>query len=212
MSFSEQPVSDKIHTEAWDEQKLVSLLRQKDENAFRILIQKYQNRLLGIACAITLEREESLEIVQDVFFKAWKNIHTFRGDAKLFTWLRRITINETLNWQRKWKRRFRWHHRPLEREDGSDYPELGTDTYDPGRLYQKKELENILWEKLRELPEDARSVFILREAEGLSYDEIAATLRIKRGTVSSRLFYARKRLKEMLGGYMDKGEEDGKNT
>ncbi|QTA93710.1 RNA polymerase sigma factor [Desulfonema magnum] len=196
-------MSNKVNTKLWDEARLISLLKQKDEEAFRVLIQQYQTKLFGIAYSITLEKEESLDIVQEVFLKVWQNIHTFRQDAKLSTWLRRITVNQCLNWQRRWKRRFRWHHQPLESDEGGDYPELGTDDYHPESLYQKKEFEKIIWETLRKLPEDARAVFVLKEAEGLSYDEIARTLKIKRGTVSSRLFYARKKLKELLKEYMD---------
>lgn len=199
-------MSDKLNTDLYDESRLVSLLKQGDEDAFSILVRQYQGRLFGIAYSITLEREESLDIVQDVFFKVWKNIRNFRGDASLSTWLRRITVNECLNWQRRWKRRFRRHHQPLERDDAGDYPELGTEDYQPEKLYQQKELEQILWEKMEALPEDARTVLVLKEVEGLSYDEIADTLHIKRGTVSSRLFYARKKLKEMLKEYLNEGE------
>lgn len=184
----------------------MSLLKKGDEEAFRVLIRQYQRRLFGIAYSITLEREESADIVQEVFLKVWQNIHRFREDSNLFTWLRRITVNHCLNWRRTWKRRFRWHHQPLESDDAGDYPELGTDAESPESLYQKKELEKLVWEKMGKLPEDARAVFVLRELEGLSYDEIAETLKIKRGTVSSRLFYARKHLKDMLKGHLDKGE------
>ena len=96
----------------------------------------------------------------------------------------------------------------MEREDGSEYPEMGTREGHPERLYHKKELEWLIQEKLRELPDEARAVFVLREAEGLSYDEIAKTLKIKRGTVSSRLFYARKRLKALLKDYVSTEEGD----
>ncbi|MDM8522233.1 sigma-70 family RNA polymerase sigma factor [Desulfococcaceae bacterium HSG8] len=193
-------MSDKVNTDVWDEDRLVSLLKEGDEEAFRVLIRKYQTRLFNIAYGITLEREESLDIVQEVFFKVWQNIHTFRKDSALSTWLRRITVNQCLNWQRRWKRRFRWRHQPLEKDEW-DAPELGTDDYHPGKLYDKKEIEKVVWENLNKLPEDARTVFVLREAEGLSYDEIADVLKIRRGTVSSRLFYARKKLKELLKNY-----------
>lgn len=198
-------MSNKINT---DETRLISRLRQGDEDAFRVLMQRYQGWLFSIAYSITLEREESLDIVQEVFLKVFQNIHAFKEKSKLSTWLRRITVNECLNWQRRWKRRFRWHHQPLERDEAGDYPELGTYDYHPGTLYQKKELEKIVWEKLGKLPEEARAVFVLREAEGLSYDEIAETLKIKRGTVSSRLFYARKKLKELLREYIDEGRDE----
>ena len=85
-----------------------------------------------------------------------------------------------LNWRRRWKRRFRWHHQPLEKEDSSNDVALGTEAYNPETLYGKKELDRIIKEGLKTLPEDARTVFILKELEGMSYDEIAGILKIKK--------------------------------
>jgi RNA polymerase sigma-70 factor (ECF subfamily) len=181
-----------------DEARLVALLKAGDETAFRLLIRKYQSKLYSIAYGITLDREESLDVVQDVFLKVYQKIHSFRGESSLSTWLHRITVNMCLNWKRRWMRRFKWHHQPLEREEGGAYSELGTTETLPGTLYEQKELKEILWEQLKDLPEEARAVFVLKEIEGLSYDEIAKTLRIKTGTVSSRLFYARKKLRKSL--------------
>ncbi|MBW2109133.1 MAG: RNA polymerase sigma factor [Deltaproteobacteria bacterium] len=182
-----------------DEKRLVALLKEGDETAFRLLIRTYRSRLYAIAYGITLDREESLDIVQDVFIKVYEKIHTFRGESSLATWLHRITVNLCLNWKRRWTRRFRWHHQPLEKEDGMDYPELGTSEGVAEQLYEQKELKHLLWRQLQQLPGDARAVFVLKEVEGLSYDEIAKALNIKKGTVSSRLFYARKRLRTALG-------------
>jgi len=187
-----------------DERTLVSRLKQGHEGAFRILVEQYQKQVFRIAYGITLDREESLDIVQDVFLKVHQNISGFEGKAKLSTWIHRITVNQCLNWQRRWKRRFRWHHEPLETENGADRIELASDEEKPETRYQTKEMENVFREKLRELPEDARAVFVLKELEGYSYDEIAHQLKIKRGTVSSRLFYARRKLKELLSDYVDR--------
>jgi RNA polymerase sigma-70 factor (ECF subfamily) len=180
-----------------NEHLVVDRLKQGDEAAFRLLIRKYQSKLYSIAYGITLDREESLDIVQDVFLKVHQKIHTFRGESSLSTWLHRITVNMCLNWKRRWIRRFRWHHRPLDKEEG-DYPELGTSDGLPDAMYEQKELRDILWKQLGELPEEARAVFVLKEMEGLSYDEIAGALKIKTGTVSSRLFYARRKLRKGL--------------
>lgn len=181
-----------------DEKELVLGLKRGEEDAYRVLVRQYQERLFRIAYRITLDREESLEIVQDVFLKVYTHIHTFKGDSTLYFWLKRITINQCLNWIRRWKRRFRWQHQPLGGEGREPHKEPGTDVNNPEAVYEKKELKKILTEGLRDLPEDARTVFILKELEGLSYDEIAALLKIKKGTVSSRLFYARQRLKRSL--------------
>ena len=191
-------MSDNIYSPERDEKELIIRLKNGEQEAYRALVRQYQSRLIHIATGITLDREESLDIVQDVFLKVYRRVHSFEGKSSLYTWLRRITVNESLNWRRKWKRRFRWQHQSLEDEDTGNSPELGTDETGPESLYKKKELEKIVREGLNRLPEDARAVLVLKELEGLSYGEIARHLKIKKGTVSSRLFYARERLKEYL--------------
>lgn len=191
-----------MNTELWDEKRLISLLKQGNDAAFRVLVRQYNNRLFGIAYGIVLDREESLEILQEVFLKVFQNIHRFREEAGLSTWLHRITVNQCLNWHRRWKRKFRWQQNTLERDGPIDYPDRGMDN-DPEAIYREKELKNKFMENLGQLPREERVVFVLKEVEGLSYDEIARVLKIKRGTVSSRLFYARQRLKESLTRYMD---------
>lgn len=190
-----------------DEKSLVSRLKQGQEAAYRILIRNYQGQLFSIAYGITMDREESLDIVQEVFLKVHQNIKNFRGDSGLSTWLHRITVNQSLNLQRKWKRRLKWRHQPLEKDEGGDYPELRDSQENPETLYHKGELEKALQEGLNELPETSRTVFVLREIEGLSYDEIAEVLNIKKGTVKSRLFLARQKLKERLSEYFNETEE-----
>ncbi|MDY6845105.1 MAG: sigma-70 family RNA polymerase sigma factor [Thermodesulfobacteriota bacterium] len=206
-------MSHSIDNDSYDEYTLVFLLKQKKEEAFRTLIRYYHTRLFRIAYGITLDREESLDIVQEVFLKVFQNIDTFREESKLSTWLYRITINLCLNWQRKWKRKFRWHHQSLERDDVDTYRQLGTDEYHPETIYEKKEFEQKFRQTLKKLPEEARVILVLKEVEGLSYDAIAKNLNIKKGTVSSRLFYARKMLRKSLKQYLKeeekkKGEND----
>ena len=177
-----------------EENDLVSRLKQGQEWAFNILVNKYQNMLLKIAYGITLDREESLEIVQDVFVSVHKNIKNFRQDASLAGWLRKITINNCLNWKRKWKRRFRWSHHSIEPKDETLLLKERKDDKSPEALYREKQLELQVMENIGKLPEKIRAVFVLNTLEGLSYDEIARHLNIKRGTVSSRLHHARKLL------------------
>lgn len=187
----------------FNESRLVASLQAGEEWAYRLLVAHYKQRLFKLAYGIVQEEEEALDIVQDVFIKAFENIGRFRGQAKLSTWLHRITVNQSLNWKRRWKRRLRWHHKPLEREDGSEYPELKSERYAPDQLHNEKLLARAFENALRALPEQARAVYVLREAEGLTYDEIAQVLGIKRGTVSSRLFHARERLKTHLEQHLD---------
>lgn len=180
------------------EQDLVERLKKRQKWAFNHLVSKYQDRLFKLAYGITLDREDSLEVVQDVFISVYKNIQTFRQDSSLATWLRKITIHHCLNWRRKWKRRFKWNHWPLEQENGVEPAEENTDQNDPEILFREKQMENNLMKAIQSLPEKNRLVFILNTIEGLSYEEIAKTLDIKKGTVSSRLHLARKGLVDSL--------------
>ena len=200
-------MSDEVDKHLGDESTLVSLLKQGQEDAFRVLVRRYETRVFSIAYGITLDREESLDIVQEVFLKVYQNIHTFREESRLSTWLHRITVNLCLNWKKRWKRRFRWHHQPLERDQSGNDLKSGTEAHYPDALYEKKEFQKIFWDRLNELPEKTRAVFVLKEVEGLSYDEIAKALGVRTGTVSSRLFYARKRLKKSLRQYLEEGKD-----
>ena len=195
-------MSNTENNDIWEEDRLVAGLKQGREQAFQVLVRQYQARLFGIAFGMTQDREESQDIVQDVFLKVHQNIRRFESKSKLSTWLHRITINHCLNLKRRGINRLRWYHRPIE-TDAGDYPELGSNEHYPEALYRNKEFRYQFRKALKQLPADARAVFVLKELEGLSYDEIAKALQIKRGTVSSRLFYARRKLRAALNAYLD---------
>lgn len=178
------------------EQDLVERLKKKQKQAFNQLVSSHQERLFRLAYGITLDREESLEIVQDVFISVFHHIRTFRQESTLATWLRKITLHHCLNWKRRWKRRFRWSHSSLEQEN--DFGPAEENSHDPELLFGEKQLEENLMKAVRALPEKTRLVFVLNALEGLSYDEISESLHIKRGTVSSRLHLARKSLMDSL--------------
>jgi RNA polymerase sigma-70 factor (ECF subfamily) len=183
---------------SWDETTLVALLKQGHEEAYAELVQRYQKRVYALAYGITLDPEESRDIVQEVFLKAFQNIKKFEGRSRLATWLHRITVNQSLNWQRRWKRRLRWHHRPIESDESGESIQLGSDEYQAEVLHDRREIDRAYKKALSQLPDDARSVYVLKEIEGLSYEDIGRVLNLKKGTVSSRLFYARKRLQAAL--------------
>lgn len=156
-----------------------------------------------MAYGITMDAEDSQEIVQDVFLKVFRKIGQFKEQAGLSTWLYRITVNLSLNRIRMWRRRFRRFHRPLEMEDRNEPVELGEKTETPENLYRQKEFEAAFQKEIQKLPERIRTIYILNEVEGLSYDEIAAVLKMKRGTVSSRLYQAREQLKTALRSHFE---------
>lgn len=192
-------MSNNINNTDIEDSRLLIDLKNGNERAYRQLVGKYQAKLRNVAYGITLDVEESADIIQDVFLKAYMGIDKFKGESSLYTWLRRITINESLNWVRKWKRRFRWQHQPLEREDGSSL-NLESNDAGPENVMSSKQTAEILKEGLDKLPEKARAVLVLKEVEGLSYEEIGDALEINKGTVSSRIFYAREKLREYLKG------------
>jgi RNA polymerase sigma-70 factor, ECF subfamily len=181
-----------------DEQDLVEQLRQGRKQAFDVLVNRFQKRLLKVAYGITLDPEESQEIVQDVFTTVFRQIHSFRQDALLYTWLRKITVNQCLNWKRRWKRRFRWHHDPITMENDPVISGENTHMDTPETLMQKKQFRDRITEAVKMLPEKTRTVFVLYALEGLSYEEIADFLHIRKGTVASRLYQARKQVTRAL--------------
>jgi len=181
-----------------EEQKLVERLRKGQQWAFNQLVTTHQNRLLKIAFGITLDHEESLEIVQDVFLSVFENIDFFRQEASLASWLRRITINSCLNWKRKWKKRFRWHHDPIDFQTEARLTNESFKKNDPESLVREKQFEKKILDAIKILPEKLRVVFVLNNLEGLPYEEISKTLDIKMGTVRSRLHSARKKILDAL--------------
>jgi len=181
-----------------EEQKLVERLRKGQQWAFNQLVTTHQNRLLKIAFGITLDHEESLEIVQDVFLSVFENIDFFRQEASLASWLRRITINSCLNWKRKWKKRFRWHHDPIDFQTEARLTNESLKKNDPESLVREKQFEKKILDAIKILPEKLRVVFVLNNLEGLPYEEISKTLDIKMGTVRSRLHSARKKILDAL--------------
>lgn len=181
-----------------DEHKLVERLIKGQEWAFNQLVAAYQERLLKIAYGITLDHGEAQEIVQDVFVSVFKNIKKFRQDSSLATWMRRITINLALNWKRKWKRRFKWHHDPIDFQTETKLAHNSGLQHNPETLIREKQMENSVMAGVRKLPEKLRTVFVLSHLEGLTYEQIAETLQINIGTVRSRLHSARKKVLNSL--------------
>lgn len=183
--------------------ELIVRLQRGDEWAFQLLVRRYRKKLFSIAFGITLDAEESQDIVQEVFLQVYRSIENFKGNASLSTWLQRITVNRCLNWKRRWGRRFRWHHgstgniddQPAKVPEG-DWPAPETRM---ANAQTRQQIDNAL----KMLPDQARAIFVLRELEGLSYEEIADATGTKIGTVRSRLFHARKRLKQILQPLME---------
>ncbi len=191
-------MSKTIQNRIVHDDELILRLQRGDEWAFQLLVRRFRKKIFAIAFGITLDPEESQDIVQEVFLQAYRSIVSFRGDSSLATWLHRITINRCLNWKRRWARRFKWMHVSIDDIDQQPLAELDSGEPDPESRVADAQTRQQIDKALKMLPDQARTVFVLRELEGLSYEEIATVTGIKLGTVRSRLFYARKRLQEIL--------------
>lgn len=180
------------------DEELILRLQRGDEWAFQLMVRRFRNQIFSIAFGITLDAGESEDIAQEVFLQVHRTIGDFRGDASLTTWLHRITVNRCLNWKRRWARRFKWRHVSIDGTDGqpAQEPESGLPT--PETRLADAQTRQQIDNALKMLSDRARTVFVLRELEGLSYEAIADATGIKLGTVRSRLFHARRRLKEIL--------------
>jgi RNA polymerase sigma-70 factor (ECF subfamily) len=174
---------------------LIEIFNSGDRRGFEILLKKYQNRVANIAYSLTGQKDSVDDIAQEVFIKVYQNLASFRKKAKFSTWLYRITVNTSYNYLKKKKR---WVPLDSLDSDSSDFSQ----SPDYGNLSSKelehRENQQLLKRAIENLPFKYRSVIILKEIEGLSYKDIAKSLRCRIGTVESRLFRARRLLRKAL--------------
>jgi RNA polymerase sigma-70 factor, ECF subfamily len=200
-------VSKTIQNRIVHDEELIVRLQRGDEWAFQLLVRRFRKKIFSVAFGITLDAEESRDIVQDVFFQVYRSILDFRGDASLSTWLHRITVNRCLNWKRRWARRFQWLNKPGGNTGTTAGDEPASDLPSPEDRVVDTQTRQQIDSALKKLPDQARTVFVLREVEGLSYEEIAYATGIKLGTVRSRLFHARQQLRTLLQAVVAEEEE-----
>jgi RNA polymerase sigma-70 factor (ECF subfamily) len=185
----------------WD---LVQRTRAGDRAAFRELVERYQRKIAALALGMLRSREDALDIVQETFAKAYQNLERFKGDAAFYTWLYRIAFNLCVDQQR---REAKQAQVPLESDDRGEAPVPGMLDDGPRRdqpfdRARDAEIGRRLTAAIRELTPDHRAVILLREVEGLSYEEISRVLQCPKGTVMSRLHYARRQLQARLQGLL----------
>ena len=171
-----------------------------DETAHAALVLEHHRLVLGLATHLLGDREEALDLSQEVFLRVFRTLHRFRGQSALRTWIFRIVVNQVRNRQRWWRRRQRSNQVSLD-EHIRDHGEmvLGAEACTPDSELVRKELGARLKEAIQKLPFEQRTALVLREIEGLRYEEIAFSLGLPVGTVKSRLTRARQALREELG-------------
>src|SRR6201993_2106018 len=194
-----EPVSDEL--------ALVRAAKSGDVGAFEELVKRYDRNVFRIAQHITQNREDAEDVVQDAFLKAYSNLEQFQGQSKFYTWLVRIAVNEALM---KLRRRRPERTVSLDEDIKTDEDSLPREVADwspnPEQQYTQSELREILSKTIQGLPPSFRTVFVLRDVEGLSTEETAAALELSVPAVKSRLLRARLQLRERLGRYFQRRE------
>lgn len=185
-------------SEAQVDQLLVERVQKGDKHAFDLLINKYQHRIVSLVARYVNDHAEALDVAQEAFIKAYRALGNFRGDSAFYTWLYRIAINTAKNWLVAQKRR----------PPASDIDAVEAEQYDsdsrlkdkgtPENELLREEIRQTIYRSIAELPEDLRTAIVLREMEGMSYEEIATTMECPIGTVRSRIFRAREAIDEQL--------------
>jgi RNA polymerase sigma-70 factor, ECF subfamily len=177
-----------------DEAELIGRAKQGDSRAFGVLVERYQRRVVNVAQAVVHNQEDALELAQEAFVRAYENLAQFESRSSFSTWLYRITANLAIDFRRREGR-----HIMLRGEDAeNEISRLPSETGDSYKEAARRELNQRLRDALKELTPEHRAVILLREVEGLSYDQIGDILRCPRGTVMSRLHYARNHLRNIL--------------
>jgi RNA polymerase sigma-70 factor (ECF subfamily) len=202
----------KVNEPISDELKLVRAAKAGDISAFEQLVHRYDRNVFRIAQHITQNREDAEDVVQDAFLKAYENLKNFQEQSKFYTWLVRIAVNEALM---RLRRRRPERMVSLDEEVKTDEDSMPREVADwspnPEQLYTQSELRDILTKTIQGLPSSFRTVFVLRDVEGLSTEETAEALELSIPAVKSRLLRARLQLRERLNKYFKKRKGgDGK--
>jgi len=177
------------------EAALIQRCTAGDESAFAELVAEHQRMVVQLAVNLLGDRDEALDLSQDVFLRVFRTLGRFRGRSTLRTWIYRIAVNQARNRHRFWRRRHRADQVPLEVHVATHGELHSSAETEPDRLLARKELAARLQHALDALPFEQRTAIVLREVDGLSYDEIAYSLGIAVGTVKSRLTRARQVLR-----------------
>jgi RNA polymerase sigma-70 factor (ECF subfamily) len=186
-----------------DEAQLIAASQRGDLDAFAFLMKLYKDRVFNTALRFVGNWAIAEELTQDIFISVYRNIGGFKGESKFSTWLYRVTVNHAKNRVGYLSRKGYFRSDELtDNTDGDGSWSLGGRTPSPGEYAQDKELIGILMECFKKLSDNDRRIIILKDFEGLNYDEIAEVLSINLGTVKSRLSRARERLKEMMKDYL----------
>ena len=186
------------------DQQLVERVQKGDKRAFDVLVLKYQHRIYSLVTRFVRDPDEVQDVVQEAFIKAYRALPSFRGESAFYTWLYRIGINTAKNYLvAKGRRAPTSTDFDADQAESFDDADQLRDNNTPERLLQSKQLGQTVNAAMEALPEELRNAIVLREIEGLSYEEIAEEMNCPIGTVRSRIFRAREAVAEKLKPLLD---------
>jgi RNA polymerase sigma-70 factor (ECF subfamily) len=192
------------------DRKLIERIVAGDRAAFREIYDRYHTRAYAIALGVVKNPQDARDVVQEAFIKVHRYLQNFQGSSSFYTWLYRIVMNLSIDHIRRTKRKKNVDYDDrIQRADdeiagdGAILPRLLEGN--PGKSALRKELAVALEHALDQLPEHHRAVILLREIEGMSYEEMSETLEVPKGTIMSRLFHARRKMQQSLAEYLDGG-------
>ncbi len=182
-----------------DEQVLVGKASRGDGDAFEALVSRYEKNVYSLAYRLVSDREDAMDVVQDVFLKAYQALPKFRGESRFSTWIHRVCINASLDCLRK-KQKFPAYSldEPLSLKESSVTREVEDESGDVEAEVETRDLGETVYSVLKDLETDHRVIIILCDVQGYSYQEISDMLGLSIGTVKSRLHRARNAVRKLL--------------
>ncbi|NBC22617.1 MAG: RNA polymerase sigma factor RpoE [Gammaproteobacteria bacterium] len=177
---------------------LVKRVQEGDKQAFNLLVLKYQTKIVNLVMRYVRDADEANDVAQEAFLKAYRALPRFRGDSAFYTWLYRIAVNTAKNYLVAAKRRPVEYDLDLQDPEQYDMQARLKDIDSPEGVMMKDEVQRTIDEAIGELPEDLRTAIVLRELEGMTYEEIAETMECPVGTVRSRIFRAREAISKRI--------------
>ena len=185
------------------DQLLVARVQQGDKAAFDVLVLRYQSRITNLISRFVRNQNDTLDITQEAFLKAYRALPNFRGDSAFYTWLYRIAINTAKNYLSLQSRRTAEMEQDFLEIEQIDGDNVLKDHATPEHLLLTDEIQATIISTIEQLPEDLRVAITLREIEGLSYEEIAEIMECPIGTVRSRIFRAREAIDNQLAPLLE---------
>lgn len=180
------------------EKELVRLLKEGDRDAFNILIAQYQSKVINIAYGMLSDTDDAMDASQEVFINVFKSINSFKENSSLATWIYRICANVCKDFLRKRQRATKTVSIYATDDEDNEILQIADDACTPEEHFRQSELQSLIRKAMNELGEEYKTVLVLCDIEGLSYDEIAVILKCPVGTVKSRINRARQSLRKKI--------------